>query len=77
MIHEDDEEIPIDFSWYWFFGKAKLNLSFKETGRLTLRMFSKLYQHYKDNFDIEMRLKNANVTYEDAFKEQQEDEEWF
>lgn len=66
----------IDFSWFWFIGRAKLNLTFKETGRLSLRMFNKLYQHYKDNFDMEMRLMNANVTYEDAFKKSQQSEEW-
>lgn len=67
----------IDFSWFWFIGKTKLNLSFNETGRLSLRMFYKLYGHYKDNFDYEMRLRNANVTYEEAFQKQQADEEWF
>ena len=67
----------IDFSWFYFIGKAKLNLSFKETGRLTIYMFNKLYDHYKDNFDIEMRLSKANVTYADAFNKAQESEEWF
>lgn len=67
----------IDFSWYWYVGRAKLGLSFKETGRLTLRMFNKLYEHYKNDFDIEMRLKNANVTYADAFRKQREKEDWF
>lgn len=67
----------IDFSWFYFIGKAKLNLSFKETGRLTLYMFNKLYEHYKDDFDIEMRLKKANMTYSEAFNKAQENEEWF
>ena len=57
--------------------KAKLNLSFKETGRLTLYMFNKLYEHYKTNFDIEMRLYKSNTTYSEAFIKAQEDEEWF
>lgn len=52
-------------------------MTFKETGRLTLKMFNKLYQLYKDDFDLEMRLKNANVTYEEAYIQQQKDEEWF
>ena len=77
MIHEDDEIDPvIDFSWYWFMG-LKLGLTLKETGRLTLRMFTKLYTHYKNNFDIEMRLKNSNVTYQEAWLKSQEAEEWF
>jgi len=52
-------------------------LSFKETGRLTIYMFNKLYDHYKDSFDIEMRLTKANVTYAEAFNKAQADEEWF
>lgn len=52
-------------------------MSFKETGRLTLTMFYKLYNHYKDTFDLEMRLRNANMTYEDAYNKTEKDEEWF
>ena len=66
----------IDFSWFYFIGKAKLNLSFKETGRLTLTMFNKLYGHYKDTFDLEMRLTQANMTYEEAYDKSMKDEEW-
>ena len=39
-------------------------------------MFNKLYGHYKDNFDMEMRLKNANVTYAEAYIKSMEQEEW-
>ena len=42
-----------------------------------MTLFNKLYGHYKDNFDLELRLRNANMTYEEAFKKSQEDEEWF
>lgn len=69
--------MPIDFTWFYFIGKAKLNLSFKETGRLTMTMFFKLYQHYKDTFDLEMRLRNANMTYADAYDNAEKAEEWF
>ena len=75
MIHEDEDPV-IDFSWYWYIG-LKMGLTIKETGRMSLRMFMKLYQHYKDIFDLEMRLKNANVTYAEAYIEQQKSEEWF
>ena len=51
-------------------------MSFKETGRLTLHMFNKLYEHYKDSFDLEMRLTKANMTYKEAFEKSQEDESW-
>lgn len=40
-------------------------------------MFNKLYEHYKDNFDIEMRLYKANMTYSEAYNKAQENEEWF
>ncbi len=40
-------------------------------------MFNKLYKHYKDNFDLEMRLNNANVTYAEARARQIKSEEWF
>ena len=52
-------------------------MSFKETGRLTLTMFNKLYGHYKAMWDMEMRLTQANMTYADAFVKSQKDEEWF
>ena len=54
-----------------------MGLTLKETGRLTYTMFGKLYAHYKDDFDTEMRLKNANMTYAEAFAKAQKDEEWF
>lgn len=52
-------------------------MTFKETGRLTLRLFNKLYGHYKDNFDTEMRLKNANVTYSEIKIKSQNQDRWF
>ena len=40
-------------------------------------MFNKLYGHYKDNWDYEMKLFNANMTYEEAFIKSQQEQEWF
>lgn len=40
-------------------------------------MFNKLYAHYKDNWSMEMRLSNANMTYEEAYIKSQKEEEWF
>lgn len=74
---QDEYEPVIDFSWFYFIGKTKLGLSFKETGRLTIKMFNRLYGHYKDTWDMEMRLSNANVTYREAHIKAQQDEEWF
>ena len=52
-------------------------MSFKEAGRLTLTTFNSLYQCYKDDFDIEMRLKNNNMTYAEALAKSQQGDEWF
>ena len=77
MIHEDDDgHSAIDFSWFYFIG-LKIGLSVHETGRLTLWMFNKLYQHYKDNWDLEMRLRSLGLTYAETAKRVEEDEEWF
>ena len=43
---------------------------------MTLTMFNKLYGHYKDTFDLEMRLTQANMTYEEAHDKSMKDEEW-
>lgn len=53
-----------------------MHLSFKETGRLTLTMFNKLYGHYKDLWSMEMRLFHSNMTYEEAYIKSQQEEEW-
>lgn len=44
---------------------------------MTLTTFLKLYKHYQDTFDLELRLKNANVTYAEALKKAQKSDEWF
>lgn len=76
MIHDEADPV-IDFSWFYFIGKTKLNLSFKETGRLTLNMFNRLHQHYKDNWDMEMQMVAAHMTYRALYIKSQQDEEWF
>jgi hypothetical protein len=42
-----------------------------------LRKFNKLYQCYKNDFDIELNLKTNNLTYQRFEEKQIEDEEWF
>lgn len=39
--------------------------------------FNKLYSHYKNCFDLEMRLKNSNTTYEESYKKIEREKEWF
>ena len=43
---------------------------------MTLTLFNKLHQHYKDNFDMEMRLNKANMTYQELYIKSQKEEEW-
>ena len=71
------EDSKIDFSWFYFIGRNKLGLTFKEIGRLTLRKFNQLYQIYKDTFDLEMMLKNKKITYGELRRKSLEAEEWF
>ncbi len=42
-----------------------------------MTLFNQLYAHYKNDWDMEMRMFHANVTYEELFKQSQKDEEWF
>jgi hypothetical protein len=43
---------------------------------MTLRTFNKFYKCYKDNFDLEMRLKLSNTTYAELNKKSEEQQEW-
>lgn len=52
-------------------------MSFKETGKLTLRQFQKMYKHYKNTFDLELYLTLNRKTYARLEAEQQQSEEWF
>jgi hypothetical protein len=40
-------------------------------------MFNKLYGHYKAQWSLEMRLFQANMTFDEAFIKSQKAEEWF
>lgn len=44
---------------------------------MTLTMFERLYQHYKDMFDLEMQMTAARLTYKTLWIRSQKDEEWF
>lgn len=55
---------------------TKLNFSYKETGRLTLSLFNKLYQYYKDDFDLELQLRLSGTTYSNLKKKQEKQERW-
>lgn len=73
-----DYDPTINFSWYYFIGRARLGLSSdKEVGRLTLRRFRALYQAYKDTFDIETQLRASGSTYAKLEAQERQEEEWF
>ena len=78
MIHEDDEiePEPLNFSWIYYISRAKLKLTDKESGRLTLKQFRNLYQAYKDTFDVELVLTLSRKTYASLKKQQEEADEW-
>lgn len=44
---------------------------------MTLNLFLKLYKHYKDDFDLEMKLKNSNKTYAEIYAKVRKSDEWF
>ena len=54
----------------------KLHFQYKEVGRLTLKTFSKMYDHYKNDFDLELYLKATNKTYAKMAEEEMQSEEW-
>lgn len=72
-----DEIEPINFIWFYFIGKAKLGLTFKETGRLTYAMFMSLYKVYKETWDFEHMLIASQKTYAWAEAKAEQDESWF
>ena len=68
----------IDFTWFYFIGRTRLGLSFREVGRLTLNLFLRLYKHYKDTFDAELMLQKSGTTYAKAEAEAYRKEtSWF
>jgi hypothetical protein len=40
-------------------------------------MFNRLYNHYKNDWSTEMRLRNANMTYQELADKVREQEDWF
>ncbi len=67
----------IDFSWFYFIGLTRLGLTIREIGHLSVRLFMRLYGHYQTTWSREMKLTQANMTYAEFNKKQQEAEDWF
>lgn len=75
---EDEEGIgEIDFTWFYIVGVKNLNLSYKQVGRLTLRLFNKLHQQYKNLFDLEMHLYKSGTSYAQLKAKAQQNQFWF
>ena len=77
MIPDEDEIEPLDFSWIVFVGLKNLNLKPKETMRLTLVQFARLYKHYKNQFDTELSLLLTHTTYAQAARRAARNEDYF
>lgn len=67
----------MDLSWFYQIGRTKLALTTKEIGRMTLTLFNKLYDHYKQTFDFEMMLYKSGLTHTEAYNKSQESDKWF
>lgn len=48
----------------------------KETGRMTVRKFTRYYKAYKQNFDMELLLFLTKKTYRKLEEESVDDEDW-
>lgn len=53
-----------------------MGFSEKEIGRMTARKFMRLYQHYKNNFDVQLVMRSKGLTYAKLEQMQMEEEEW-
>lgn len=49
----------------------------KEIGRMTLTLFNKYYDQYRDLFDLEMYLDKTNTTYMKFNEKASETDKWF
>lgn len=56
---------------------TKFGLTPKQIGRMTLTLFNKLYDHYKNTFDFEMMLYKTGTTHKQAYEKSQESDKWF
>lgn len=49
----------------------------KEIGRMTLTLFNRYYDSYKQLFDFEMLCYKTGTTYQKAYEKAHESEKWF
>ena len=77
MIPDEAEDDTIDFSWYYYVGVNRLGMTYKQVGRITMRLFHRLYFHYRNTWSLEMRLAKANMTYDELAEKVKENEDLF
>ena len=73
----DEYDPVIDFTWYYLIGMTRFNMPEERVGRLTMTTFNRLYQNYKDTFDLEMRLTQNNTTFAELERKRYQAETWF
>lgn len=71
------EDSEINFEWFKFIGRKKLAYTDKETMRLTVRQFMRVYNIYKNDYDMELCLLLNRMTYQKAKEESEKSQEWF
>lgn len=69
--------MPINFSWIYAVCLTRLNIPYKQIGRLTYSQFDALYCEYKNLFDLEMLLTQSKTTYEKMEKQAIDEAGWF
>ena len=78
MIPDEDEtDGKLNFYWFYFVGRKKLNLTLNEIGHMTMKTFDRLYAEYKNDFDLELMLTKTRTTYRAAEEKALKSEEWF
>lgn len=53
-----------------------MGLNYREIGHLTAKKFFRLYDMYKQNFDLELSLQLAHKLYKDIEEESIDSEDW-
>lgn len=53
-----------------------MGMNYREIGRLTVKKFFRLYDIYKQNFDLELSLKLSRKLYRQLEEESVDSEDW-
>lgn len=53
-----------------------MGMTYREIGHLTVKKFFRLYEFYKQNFDLELSLKLSRKLYREIDEESIDSEDW-